>query len=986
MWVCATCGQENPDGFKFCGSCGAPLAAPAPAREVRKVVTIVFCDLTGSTSLGDRTDPEALRATMRGYYEEMRTILERHGGTVEKFVGDAVMAVFGVPLSHEDDALRAVRAAWEMRTAVPALGLQARIGVNTGEVVTGEGDSLVTGDAVNVAARLEQAATSGEVLIGDETRRLVRDAVTVEPVEVTAKGKPAPIGAFRLTELDPKASGVARRLDTPLVGRERELDLLRQAFERAVREQSCHLVTLLGPAGVGKSRLTAEFLAGLDATVAHGRCLDYGEGITFWPVIEVLKQLGAHDAVEMIAAGALGSHELFLSVRRTLEAIASERPLVILFEDIHWGQPTFLDLIDHIADLSRGAPIVLLCVARPELLDERPGWAGGKLNATTTLLEPLTADESAELLQGLDTGEIQDETLARIVASSGGNPLYVEEMLALAVEGGDVRAPSTIQALLQARLDRLGSHERAVIERGAVEGELFHRGAVRQLTNGSSDGVDLHLTGLVRKELIRPDRSTFADDDAYRFRHLLIRDVAYDALPKETRADLHLRFAGWLETHAELVELDEIVGYHLEQAARYARELGRTEAEAERRAAARLGAAGMKAASRDDLPAADNLLNRALALTALGEQSRTQLVLEDILVLEQVGEIERRDKLIAELEASPDRRASLHGQIARSELRLFTDPHGAPAQARAIADEALEHFTAAGDEFGIARAWWLLFHVEWIGSRADPGLVALEKTREHAERAGARMLVTMTTIYLMGPLMHGRFMPEEVRARLEPLRDRGPIARNTVLRVEAHLLDLEGRYDEALQKHDEANAISAELGLTTMLAVMSQWGGEVLLHQGRPDKSVEVMRNAVAQLEALGDKSFRSTCLIRLAEALYAAGEPDEAEQCAIEGEELGAAEDIVNYAYGRSIRARIAADRGELDTAESLARDGVDYAYQTDFPSVQGVAHRDHAYVLAAAGRPKEAQRELQRSIECFESFGNVAEVEKTRALLVEL
>jgi class 3 adenylate cyclase/tetratricopeptide (TPR) repeat protein len=987
MWVCASCGQENPDGFKFCGSCGAPLVAPAAAREVRKVVTIVFCDLTGSTALGDRTDPEALRATMRGYYEEMRTILERHGGTVEKFVGDAVMAVFGVPVSREDDALRAVRAAWEMRAAVGDLGLQARIGVNTGEVVAGEGDTLVTGDAVNVAARLEQAAEAGEVLIGTETHRHVRDAATVEPVQVRAKGKPEPIAALRIVDFDLDASGIARRLDTALVGRERELALLRQTYDTAAREQSCHLFTLLGPAGVGKSRLVAELVGDLDATVVRGRCLDYGEGITFWPVIEVLKQLGAEKTVEAIATGSVSSNELFLTARRALEDAAQSGPLVVVFDDIHWGQPTFLDLLDHIADLSRGAPILLLCIARPELLDDRPGWGGGKLNATTALLQPLTAEESNALLEGLDVGDVSEETRARIIDSAGGNPLFVEEMFALAREGGDIHAPSTIQALLQARLDRLGAAERSVIERGAVEGELFHRGAVQELGDGGAgDGLDSHLVGLVRKELIRPERGTLPDDDAYRFRHLLIRDVAYDGLPKETRADLHLRFAEWLSAHIELVELDEIVGYHLEQAARYRSELGKPDADIGRRAAARLGAAGMKAASRDDLPAADNLLARALAFLAPGDQYRTQLVLENVLVLEQIGELDRRDKLIAELEASPDRSGQLHGQIARSEMRIFIDPHGAPTQGRKIADEALKHFTAAGDEFGIARAWWLLFHVEWMGSRADPGLVALEKTREHAERAGARTLVTMTTIYSMGPLMHGRFMPDEVRARLEPLRGRGPIATNTVLRVEAHLLDLEGRYDEALQKHDEANAISAELGLTTMLAVMWQWGGEVLLHQGRIRESVEVMRNAVAELEALGDKSFRSTCLIRLADALYAAGEPGEAEQCAIEGEELGAAEDVINYAYGRSIRARIATDRGELEAAESLARDGVEYAYQTDFPWVHGVAHRDHAYVLAAAGRPKEAQRELQRSIECFESFGNVVEVEKTRALLVEL
>ena len=985
MRVCAACGQENPEGFKFCGNCGAPLEAVAPAREVRKVVTIVFCDLTGSTALGDMTDPETLRVTMRGYYEQMRTILERHGGTVEKFVGDAVMAVFGVPVSHEDDALRAVRAAWEMRSAVPDLGLAARIGVNTGEVVTGEGDTLVTGDAVNVAARLEQAAAPGDLLIGDETRRLVRDAVTVEPVEVRAKGKPEPVTAYRVADLDPEASGVARRLDTPLVGRERELALLRQAYERVVGERSCHLVTLLGPAGVGKSRLIAEFLNGLDATVARGRCLDYGEGITFWPVVEVLKQLGADDAVETIAAGLLHSNELFLAVRRTLEEIASERPLVIVFEDIHWGEATFLDLIDYIADLSRGAPIVLLCVARPELLDERPGWAGGKLNATTTLLEPLSADESAALLDGLG-GEISNEIRARIVTNAGGNPLYVEEMLALALEGGDVRAPSTIQALLQARLDRLDSHERAVIERGSVEGELFHRGAVRQLSNGSSDGVDTHLVGLVRKELIRPDRATFPGDDAYRFRHLLIRDAAYDALPKETRADLHHRFAEWLETHAELVERDEIVGYHLEQAARYARELGRPDDEAERRAARRLRAAGSRAAAREDFPAADNLFARALALTPIDDADRAGTVLDRILVLEHRGGTDERLELISELEANPDTGLRLHGRVARSTFRIFSDPHGAVGEAEAAAVDALEHFTTAEDDFGLARAWWLRFHIHWIGSRARPALDALERARDHAERAGARTIPSMAETILMGPLMWGEFTPDEVRARLEPLRDRGLTARNTVLRVEAHLLARAGRFDEALQKHDEADAIAGDLGMKVLLAVQTTWPGEVLLQQGRAAEAVEKMRASVARLEELGDLSFRSTATVRLADALFEAGQLEEAEERAIEGEELGAVEDVVNYAYGRAVRSRIAVARGRADEALQFGHEALRYAYETDFPAVHASVHRALAGALAAAGRRDEARAELERAIVRYESYGNAFEADRTRGLLVEL
>ena len=988
MLTCANCGHESPEAFKFCPECGAPAVTAAPAREVRKVVTIVFCDLTGSTALGDRTDPEALRATMRGYYDEMRKILERHGGTVEKFVGDAVMAVFGVPVSREDDALRAVRAAWEMRAAVGELGLQARIGVNTGEVVAGEGESLVTGDAVNVAARLEQAAEPGEVLIGTATQTLVRDAVTVEPVQVAAKGKPDPLAALRIVDLDPEASGIRRRLDTPLIGRKHELALLRRTYESAAREQSCHLFTLLGPAGVGKSRLAAEFLGGLDAAVVRGRCLDYGEGITFWPVIEVLKQLGAESVVEAISTGSVPSNELFLAVRRAFEDAAESGPLVVVFDDIHWGEPTFLDLLDYIADLSRGAPILLLCVARPELLDDRPGWGGGKLNATTTLLQPLTAAESDSLLDSLDTADVSEETRARIVESAAGNPLFVEEMAALAREGGDIRAPSTIQALLQARLDRLEPPERAVIERGAVEGEVFHRAAVRELTNGNGDGLDSHLVGLVRKELIRPERGTFRDDDAYRFRHLLIRDVAYDGLPKETRADLHLRFADWLLNHAELVELDEIVGYHLEQAARYRRELGRAEIEVERRAARRLAAAGSKASGRGDPPAADNLLTRALELLPHNDPERPKVVLERVATLEHLGgSHEEASRLIEELEGHADAAARMHGRMARLQLRFRLDPHAVVDEARRVSNEALEFFATAGDELGLARAWYLLFWVDWLQSRGKPALASLDRAIEHGERAGAHSLVATATIYLQGPLMHGPMTPDEVRARLEPLKENGGAqATAIVLRVEARLLQLEGRLEEARHQYEAAAAIDADLGMRMFRAISQQWSAEVLLLQERPEEAATLFRSSVEELEALGETSFRSTTLIGLADALYRSGQPEAAERRAIDGEELGAKEDVVNYALGRAIRAMIAVDRGALDDATLLAQESIEYAYQTDFPWVHARAHEALVQVLAAAGRTDDARAELEHAVKCYESYGDTFQAGRTRALLLEL
>ncbi len=985
--VCAICGRESVEAFKFCPECGAAAGAATPARESRRVVTIIFCDLTGSTALGDRTDPEALRATMRGYYDEMRTILERHGGTVEKFVGDAVMAVFGVPVAREDDALRAVRAAWEMRSAVARLGLQARIGVNTGEVVAGEGDTLVTGDAVNVAARLEQAAEPGEVLIAAATRSLVRDAVTTRPREVTAKGKPQPIAAFELVDLDPTASGVARRLDTPLVGRARELAQLRQAYQSSAREQSCHLFTLLGTAGVGKSRLVAELLEDLDATIARGRCLDYGEGITFWPVIEALKQLGAHEAVDAIASGSARSNELFLTIRNAFEDAARQRPLVVVFDDIHWGEPTFLDLLDHITDLSRGAPILLLCIARPELLDDRPGWGGGKLNATTTLLQPLSADESSALLDALDDADVSDELRARILKSAEGNPLFVEEMLALARDGGDIHAPSTIHALLQARLDRLGAAERGVIERGSVEGQIFHRGAVQELGNGAAPNLDSDLVGLVRKELIRPERGMLPGDDAYRFRHLLIRDVAYDGLPKEVRADLHVRFAEWLEGHADLVEIDEIVGYHLEQAGRYRRELGRPDPALELRCASLLATAGNKAAGRGDLPAADNLLARALALMPPDDPGRRRVLLERIAALETTGDAEEIFVMAAELEASGSADTRMHGKVTRLQLGVRLDPASVFDEVESAANEALEVFSALSDHHGVARAWYLLFWFNWLQSRSRPALDALEHAIKHAERAGSHALAASASTYLIGPLVNGPVGPSELQAHIERLRAAGgPLATSSALRLEAHLARLEGRLDDAVRLNEEADAIDVELGRGVSLVIMRQWNAEVFILQGRLDETISIFRESVGELEAMGETSFLSTSLIRLAHVLYLRGEPEEAERLAIEGEAMGASEDVINFAWGRALRAMVLADRGEFEEAESLARQAESYAYKTDFSWAHAAAHETLAQVLASGGRADEARRERERVIEIYESYGNAFEADRARALLVEL
>src|SRR5712691_2626553 len=618
--VCASCGHENGEGAKFCEECGFSFAvAAAGAKEQRKTVTVLFCDLTGSTALGETLDPERLRALLARYFERVKAIVEQHGGSVEKFIGDAVMAVFGVPVLHEDDALRAVRAAAEMRDALPELGLQGRIGVMTGEVVTGTEERLATGDAVNVAARLEQAAQPGEVLIGQPTLALVGEAAEVEPVEpLELKGKAEPVPAYRLLRV---REAPERRHGTMFVGRERELAIVREAWERVQAEQRCELVTLVGDAGVGKSRLGAEALASLEATVVRGRCLPYGEGITYWPIVEVLKQLDDRPSDEAAAVAirsvlgeteaATSAEEIAWAFRKTLEQTAAERPLVVVFDDIHWGEETFLDLIEHVALLSSGEPILLLCIARPELTEHRPAWP------VTLRLDPLADEDVEELIPERIAGELR----AKITRAAGGNPLFIEEMLAMAGEAaGEVVVPPTLQALLAARLDQLETAERSVLERGAIEGEIFHRGAVQALAPGETQ-VTRRLAALVRKELIRPDTPQLAGEDGFRFRHLLIRDAAYDALSKAVRAELHERFAAWLEEHgAELVELDEILGYHLEQACRYRAELG-TPDDGMLAAAARrhLTAAGRRAMLRLDYSATVSLLERAAALVLPAE-------------------------------------------------------------------------------------------------------------------------------------------------------------------------------------------------------------------------------------------------------------------------------------------------------------------------------------------------------------------------------
>jgi class 3 adenylate cyclase/tetratricopeptide (TPR) repeat protein len=1012
MPVCPRCGEDNPARARFCLNCAAPLAAASQAREQRKVVTVLVCDVTGSTELGERLDPEALRAVLARYFERMRAAVEQHGGTVEKFIGDAVMAVFGVPVVHEDDALRAVRAAVEMRDAFPELGVQGRIGITTGEVVTGTEERLATGDAVNVAARLEQSAQPGEILIGLETVALVRDAVSVEAVEPLAlKGKQAPVEAYRLLSVGPAAPG--RRHAGAMVGRGRELERLRAALAQATADGSCQLFTVLGAAGVGKSRVVHEFLGSLDGggTVVRGGCLPYGEGITYWPVVEVVKQLLGRDPGPRLAElGLDGSasraiqavlgdasmvssvEEIAWAMRRLLEAVAATSALVVVFDDIHWGEEVFLDLVDHVADLSRDAPILLLCMARPELLDRRPNWGGGKLNATTVLLEPLAAGDAESLVASLLDGEAVDESLrARILDAAEGNPLFAEEMVALVRESpGDVVAvPPTIQALLAARLDQLDQSERNVLERGSVEGRTFHRGAV-QAFSPTDEPLLTPLTALVRRELLRPDRPQFQGEDAFRFRHLLIRDAAYDALPKASRAELHERFAAWVGEHVELVELDEVVGYHLEQAHRYRVELGTSDDRLAFRAADRLASAGDRAAARGDVRAATNLLARAAALFRTDEPRRIGLLVTLGRASYETGEWDRADELFSEAielgRATGDRRIVAHATLGRTVVNTFRGSFESHDRIRDELAWPIAVFEEFGDESGLVRAVGLGGQLRFWKGQAAAALEELERAAVHARNAGDRLQEVQCLQYVLLSSMNGPMPASEALARAARLRETTTVDRRlevSILRCTACLCAMQGDFDLARDQITMSVTLAKELGLAVVAASAEMEAGHIEVLAGRLDAAEPSLRSAFDRLEAMGDRGFLVTVAPMLADALLRLDRMDEAASL-IELTVRWAIEDDLDPQIGwRRVQGRLLARRGDFENAVGVAREAVELAAGTDFIDDHGRALEDLGEVLRLAGHDEDSKAALEHALELYEQKGNTVSSKRVRSLL---
>jgi class 3 adenylate cyclase/tetratricopeptide (TPR) repeat protein len=1027
----------------------------------RKTVTILFCDVTGSTALGEELDPESLREVIQRYFAEMQAVIERHGGTVEKFIGDAVMAVFGVPQVHEDDALRAVRAAIDMQARLAQLNdefeqgwgtrIQARIGVNTGEVVAADptsGQSFVSGDAVNVAARLEQAAEPGEILLGEPTYRLVRAAVIAETVNpLTVKGKAEPLPAHRLVVVEAGAEILPRRFDSPLVGREAELAAIRQALEDAEAASACRLMTVIGHAGVGKSRLTHEVVASLGerAMVLRGRCLPYGEGITFWPVAEAIQQavrLGdaasANEAIARIASllplgedpavadrlaavlgvgGTAGAiQESFWAIRRVLEALATDRPLVVVFDDIQWGEPTFLDLIQYLATFATGRPIMLLCLARPELLDIRPDW--NELGQVVRL-GPLAPAESERMVANL-LGEWAGpaEVGAQIVESAGGNPLFLEEMLRMLVDDGvlaredgtwvargdlsRVGAPDTIQAVIAARLDRLDPTERDVLQRASVVGEVFWWGAVADLADQADPTtVGRSLQALVRRELIRPDPSSFAGEDAFRFGHLLIRDVAYESLPKKVRADLHSRFASWVDHRAgeRAVEYEEIVGYHAERAYRYLAELGpvdeRGTALAEL-AADRLAEAGRRAFNRGDLPAAANLLARTIALLPVGDSRRPDLLQTLAVALAETGvKLEEAEatfeQAIEEARAAGDRGLEVRAATRRKYFWMLRSPEANHADALEEMDRAIAAFEELGDDAGLAEALRLVGIVRMWAGQSEEALGVWERAVEHAQRAGDRRLEIDVRHYMGLALDQGltpvRDAIDRIHALLHGYED-DPTLRSQMSRFEAELEAMGGRLPEAQALIEEGTEVARQLGLVLDIgAGFQRTAGYVAMLAGDLSMAETELRRGFDILERIGDIGHRVSLAADLSLVLLESeGREREILEIADASEPFVIEDDVDAQVRWKAARGRALARLGDAAEGNRLARESVARAWRTDYCELRGLSQVALAEVLRLSGRSEEAAEALEKAVAVYQAKGNVVLAAATGRRLEEL
>jgi class 3 adenylate cyclase len=1053
--TCPNCGEENPDRFRLCGFCGTALAPALPAQEVRKTVTIVFSDLQGSTALGERLDSEALREVMSRYFDEMSGALELHGGTIEKYIGDAIMAVFGLPVVREDDALRAVRAAAEMKRRLADLNgelmskwgveLRNRTGVNTGEVVAGDpstGQRLVTGDTVNTAARLEQAAPALEVLLGDPTYKLVRNAVEVEAVEpLQLKGKAENVPAYRLLSVE-ELGQQERARPRVFVGRDSELDRLDTAYRDVVAEGAPRTVTILAEAGVGKSRLTEEFLAsvGNEALVLSGRCLPYGRGITFWALGEIVrKAAGVTDddspsvALERIAAAVSGDaevaerlaaavglversfplEEVFFAARRFFELLARAQPVVVVWEDLHWAEATLLELIERVARDSAGS-VLVMCTARPTFLEV---WQRG-LPGDVIDLQPLSEEAIDQFVEGLlGDSSVDAAVRRRIIDASEGNPLYAEQMFSTLVDDGvlrqqmdggwvvdgsveDLSIPPTIHALLTARLDGLRLEERAVVDVASVIGLEFAQDAVESLVPDEVRAeLAQRLEALMKKRLVRQTRTHDEAARMYRFDHILIRDAAYAGLLKRRRAGLHEQFADWGErVNAQRergVEYEEILGFHLEQAHTYLAELEEPDdhqRQLAHRAAVKLDTAGRRALEREDMPAAANLLRRAHDLYAEGDRSRVELIPDLAHALTQTGEFPWAEVFLREA-VETAQRLGLPAMAAEARLsQLTTQRHVGGADMNWSEAVLTELETAMPlfeeDDRRLAKGWRMAMDAHGISYRFGDAAAAAERALRHARLGGDdRGAAAAATSYAMAAL-YGPTPVAEAIARCEETLaatadNRRLNAFVTLLMSPLHAMS--GDFAVARRLYAEARGSFEEMGATLLGARTSLQSAVVELLAGDSKAAERELRRDYETLELMGERYLRPTVAANLALLLCRDARFDEAASYAAVAEEISADDDVESQALWRSAKALIVARSEDAETAEAISQAAVELLRRTDALVQIADALVVQATILEEYGKSAERDDALNEAASLYARKGNLVSERAARSALAE-